>query len=293
MARGKVMSRWFRHYSGMMRDEKLVSVAVKSKQPVERIIWVYGAILESAAEVNDDGRYCFDAAEAAYFLRADEADILAIIEALTVANRLADGAVVKWSDRQFQSDKSATRQAAYRGRKRNQDSDGDNRRQDGDGQQQDSDGGVTVRDGGVTPPDTDTDTEEKKEEPNGSSKEKRGTRLPDDFYPDATAQELAEKLKLTASESQEAFENFLDYWRSVPGAKGVKLDWQATFRNWLRNSASRRKPHGQRSGTNTLAAAFAQVDAVIDEIERRERETGPGTGGADVVELSRLRKGPA
>ena len=90
------MSRWFRHYAGMMRDEKLVRAAVRSKQPVERVVWVWGAILESAAEIDDDGHYEFDAAEAAYFLRADEADICAIENALGDAGRLAEGRVVKW-----------------------------------------------------------------------------------------------------------------------------------------------------------------------------------------------------
>ena len=34
------------------------------------------------------------------------------------------------------------------------------------------------------------------------------------------------------------FERFKDYWLSVPGAKGVKLDWFATWRNWIRNQKS-------------------------------------------------------
>jgi uncharacterized protein YdaU (DUF1376 family) len=31
------------------------------------------------------------------------------------------------------------------------------------------------------------------------------------------------------------FDGFRDYWVSVPGQKGVKLDWSATWRNWVRN----------------------------------------------------------
>ena len=34
------------------------------------------------------------------------------------------------------------------------------------------------------------------------------------------------------------FEGFKDYWVSVAGAKGVKLDWFATWRNWVRNQKS-------------------------------------------------------
>jgi hypothetical protein len=114
------MSRWFRHYAGMVRDEKLVSAALKSRQSVERVVWVWGAILESATEIDDNGRYELDQAEVAYFLRADEGDIAGIVAALSTLGRIADGVVVKWGDRQFQSDKSKGRVAAFRERKRAQ-----------------------------------------------------------------------------------------------------------------------------------------------------------------------------
>jgi uncharacterized protein YdaU (DUF1376 family) len=31
------------------------------------------------------------------------------------------------------------------------------------------------------------------------------------------------------------FEGFKDYWVSIPGSKGVRLDWFATWRNWIRS----------------------------------------------------------
>ena len=34
------------------------------------------------------------------------------------------------------------------------------------------------------------------------------------------------------------FEQFHDYWVAAPGQKGVKADWFATWRNWVRNSNS-------------------------------------------------------
>lgn len=115
------MSRWFRHYAGMMRDDKLVSVAIKSRQTIERVVWIWAAILESAAEIDDEGRYRLDAAEIAYFLRADEADILSVESALVGAGRVDAGRVVKWGNRQFRSDRSAERVAAHRERKRSVD----------------------------------------------------------------------------------------------------------------------------------------------------------------------------
>ncbi len=126
------MSRWFRHYAGMMRDDKLVSVAIKAKQPVERVVWVWGAILESAAEIDDGGRFNLDAAEVAYFLRTDEADIGLILDALGSMGRLSDDRVVKWGERQFTSDRSADRQAKYRERKRSETVGSDEHKPSGD-----------------------------------------------------------------------------------------------------------------------------------------------------------------
>lgn len=126
------MSRWFRHYAGMMRDDKLVGAAIRAKQTVERVVWVWGAILESAGEINDGGKFEIDPAEVAYFLRADEADISSILSALAHAGRVAEGVVVNWGARQFQSDTSATRQAAYRERKRANDDQRDVQKTSGD-----------------------------------------------------------------------------------------------------------------------------------------------------------------
>lgn len=140
------MSRWFRHYAGMMRDDKLVRAAMKSKQTVERVLWVWGALLESAAEVNDGGRFDFDAGEAAYFLRCDESDVGDILAALDAVGRVSGGVVVKWADRQFDSDKSRDRQKRYR----------DRLKSSGDG---DSDVTPPSRDDEMTAQEIDTDTD--------------------------------------------------------------------------------------------------------------------------------------
>lgn len=141
-----------------MRDEKLVRAAMKAKQPVERVIWVWGAILESAAEIDDGGRYELDAAEVAYFLRADETDIRAIEDALAALERVVEGVVVHWGDRQFQSDRSKDRQARLR-ENRNATS-----QRDSDGSTPSRDGGVTAADRHCDAPETETETETEKKE---------------------------------------------------------------------------------------------------------------------------------
>lgn len=140
------MSRWFRHYAGMMRDEKLVRVAVKAKQPVERVVWVWGAILESAAEINDGGRFEFDVGEAAYFLRCDEGELDGVLSALDFMGRISAGVVARWGDRQFDNDQSRDRQARYRERQKA-------------ARQRNGDVTPPSRDGEVTPQETETEEE--------------------------------------------------------------------------------------------------------------------------------------
>ncbi|MFE3452425.1 hypothetical protein ACFXJ8_26225 [Nonomuraea sp. NPDC059194] len=85
--------------------------------------------------------------------------------------------------------------------------------------------------------------------PRGPSRSTAGTRLPDDFP--LTAEMIAwarENAPTCATPDHEAF---CDYWRSVPGAKGRKLDWIATWRNWMRrehNDRARRNGNGRQKG---------------------------------------------
>lgn len=144
------MSRWFRHYAGMMRDDKLVRVALRSGQTIERVLWVWGAILESASEINENGEYDLDAAEVAYFLRADIADVDAVLGALEASGRISGNRVVRWGDRQFSSDTSAERQRRYRNKKRSEEHKVD---------QPAGDAGVTSPSRHGDGPETDTDTE--------------------------------------------------------------------------------------------------------------------------------------
>ena len=73
---------------------------------------------------------------------------------------------------------------------------------------------------------------------------KRGSRIPDDFTPSLDAVAWAIEECPDISIDQETAE-FIDYWRAVPGQKGVKLDWDATWRNAMRRKqkwADERKP---------------------------------------------------
>lgn len=70
-------------------------------------------------------------------------------------------------------------------------------------------------------------------EPSKEPRAARGTRLPPDWKPTQDLQGWAEK-KRPDLNLGEVLERFRDYWAAQPGQKGVKLDWPATYRNWVR-----------------------------------------------------------
>ncbi len=125
------------------------------------------------------------------------------------------------------------------------------------------------------------------------AKAKRGSRLPDDFVADFSE---ASRLGLSEADAIREADKFRDYWHSQPGQRGVKLDWQATWRNWCR-SAVERKPHRkepppkpstprnageaaylelQRNGTDDISPEFRQLlfggDASRDRCEPNSAE---------------------
>lgn len=89
----------------------------------------------------------------------------------------------------------------------------------------------------------------------------RGSRLPAEWVPSEILKAWAVKerpdLNLEVTE-----ERFRDYWKAVPGSKGLKLDWDATFRNWVRI---------ERAGSKTKEIDY---DALTRKLEEQERATG-------------------
>lgn len=77
--------------------------------------------------------------------------------------------------------------------------------------------------------------EEKKErEPNGSPKKaERGSRLPDDWrLPKDWGEDICAKGVDPAVVRNQA-ERFKNFWIAKAGKDAVKLDWRATWRNWM------------------------------------------------------------
>lgn len=277
------MSRWFRHYGGLARDEKLVSVAVKSRQSVERVIWVWSAILESASEINDNGRYEFDTAEAAYFLRCDDAELGSILTCMEGLGRIADGVVVRWGDRQYSSDSAAERQRRYRERK----SAKAGIPQDDSEDKRNGDVTVTSPSVTVTAQDTDTDTDTEKKElglsPQAASKAKNGSRLSDEWVlPKAWGEWALENVDgMTSEFIRSQADQFRDYWIGKAGAGARKNDWEATWRNWMRKAAERLPRGSPQSAPDQKPRNIAEASArlVAKMKEQTHAELAPRQNG--------------
>lgn len=100
----------------------------------------------------------------------------------------------------------------------------------------------------------------------------RGQRIPASWHP-THVEGLDADTELIAREAAK----FRDYWLAQPGAKGVKLDWDATWRNWMRRATERKPGYGQRgqhqpSATDIAMARLAQLTA--------DEQGGMGDSGA-------------
>jgi uncharacterized protein YdaU (DUF1376 family) len=75
---------------------------------------------------------------------------------------------------------------------------------------------------------------------------------------------------------------FRDHWLGKAGKDGVKLDWQATWRNWIRGDIERGKtPKGASNGKADAAGPGSSPDYVTRVMERQRARFGPGgPGGA-------------
>lgn len=77
----------------------------------------------------------------------------------------------------------------------------------------------------------------------------RASRLPNDFVvPSDWRAWAVTDSPLNPSQVDREAETFVDYWRSKSGRDATKLDWQATWRNWIRNSRSQPEPVKPRIG---------------------------------------------
>jgi uncharacterized protein YdaU (DUF1376 family) len=78
---------------------------------------------------------------------------------------------------------------------------------------------------------------------NHKKKEQRGLRLASDFSFPLEWEQFCQQTRPELSPVK-TFDQFKDYWIAQAGQKGVKLDWFATWRNWVRSTnAPKQNPY--------------------------------------------------
>jgi hypothetical protein len=171
---------------------------------------------------------------------------------------------LNWDKRQFVSDSSTERVARHRQKKK-----------------QASNATETLQERPSNAIDTETDTDKKQ------NNRKVGSRLSNDlFLPD----DWREFCKQTRPELNPAktFDQFRDYWIAQPGQKGVKLDWDATWRNWVRNTnAPKQNP---ADIVKLTVPSSNEPDPALEKIKADEKVTRPPTPEERAIFNSYKRK---
>jgi len=114
--------------------------------------------------------------------------------------------------------------------------------------------------------------EKKEEDTSVSSKKKRGSRLRDDWLLPRDWGEWAVEQGMDPDAVRAEADRFRDYWIAKAGREASKLDWQATWRNWIRSSIER-NPRKAQSNAVSDAKRIADIYR-----SKRGMDCGPDQG---------------
>lgn len=89
-----------------------------------------------------------------------------------------------------------------------------------------------------------------------SPKAPRGTRLPDDWQPSLDLISWV-RLKCPNIDGRTETENFCDWWHAKAGKDATKVNWDLTYKGWMRRSNSQVKPN--QRGPRVINGAPGQM----------------------------------
>lgn len=247
---------WFRLYGEIIDDEKLLLLAFEDR-------WHYIAILACKSRGLLDKDEDPELTQRKLALKLG----LARRELDEVARRLSEVGLVDrhtlqptgWDERQFKSDSSTERVAKYRER---------------------------VRKRACNVSETAQEYRDRAEPSETTSPQvRRASRLPADWMPGADLLKLANERGLTGQALTDEVDKFRDYWHSK-SRDATKLDWDATFRNWIRtatkNTAARGAAHGTHDPGHRRPSLVERVHANAQRIIAAERAALGGDDGHPV-----------
>ena len=102
-------------------------------------------------------------------------------------------------------------------------------------------------------------------------KAQRGSRLANDFLIPADWILFCEQERPELN-TEKTFNQFKDYWVAQPGQKGVKLNWAATWRNWVRNTTQKLV---SADIIRTTVPPSKLPDPALEKIKADEKKAAP------------------
>lgn len=230
---------WFRLYSEFAHDPKIQMLSeAMQRRYVMLLCLKCSETLETLHET-----------EIAFQLRLSEAELIETKQ-LFISKNFIDKQwnLLNWDKRQFVSDSSTMRVRKYRDKKK-----------------QPSNVDETLQKQPSNAIDTDTDTDKKQNS-------KRGSRLANDWVLPNEWEYWANKERPDLNAMQVA-DQFKDFWCAKPGKDGMKLDWAATWRNWVRNQKT---PKMNPADIVRLTVAPSnEPDAALEKIKADEKKAAP------------------
>ena len=122
---------------------------------------------------------------------------------------------------------------------------------------------------------------------NNQEKKTLGKRLANDFSFPLEWEQFCQQTRPELSPVK-TFDQFKDYWIAQAGQKGVKLDWAATWRNWVRNTNAP-KPNLYDVARVTVPMSN-EPDPALEKIKADEKTTRPPTQAEREMLASLKRK---
>lgn len=255
---------WLRLWHDMPTDPKFRVIAKASKQPLHLVIALYVCMMVDASKnnVSRGVTICHDE-DLAVTLDCDMSQIEDIKRAMQ-GRLLDDDRLTGWENRQPKREDSGNPETGAKSAAERQ---AEKRARDKLAAENSQ---VTECHGAsrnVTLEERREDTEEIISTPNGVDTRKRGTRLSPDESLSAEWETFC-KAQRPDLDPVAVFAKFKDYWVSVPGKQGAKLDWFATWRNFVRTERPPNKPQNNMRTMTASDRYAAQRDAMRDNHER-------------------------
>jgi len=125
-------------------------------------------------------------------------------------------------------------------------------------------------------PETETETETEKEKETEVERKRgtKGSRLSTDFeLPDSWTEFCqSERPDLNP---RKVFDSFKDYWVAKAGASGVKLDWTATWRNWVRNQNIAKPLFNKADIAHVTVPSSSNRDPALVKLDEDRKRVAP------------------